>query len=173
MDHPFTDAFRYKVWADQDLLDHGERQWPSLPAEDARFFVRILNHTHVVDRIFIGHITGKPHGFDADNTPETPTLATLRAAMAETDGWLVEYATRADEVELAREIPFVFTDGDHGRMRVDEMLLHLLTHGSNHRGMAARVLATHGLERPRDTFTRFLHLSDPSRRGGTMEPRTA
>jgi uncharacterized damage-inducible protein DinB len=173
MDHPFAEAFRYKAWANRELLDCGERQWPSLPEEDARFFVRILNHTRVVDCIFIGHITGKPHGFDADNTTETPTIAELRAAMAQTDGWLVEYAARAGDTELARDIPFVFTDGDHGRMRVDEMLLHLLTHGSNHRGMAARVLATHGLERPRDTFTRFLHLVDPSRRGGTMGPGAA
>jgi uncharacterized damage-inducible protein DinB len=172
MKQPFADAFRYKAWANQDLLDHGERQWQSLPKEDARFFVRILNHTHVVDRIFIGHIIGKPHGFDADNTVETPTIAALRAAMAQTDGWLAEYTANANEVELARAIDFAFTDGDRGRMRVDEMLLHLLTHGSNHRGMAARVLATHELERPRDTFTRFLHLNDPSRRGGTMESGT-
>jgi uncharacterized damage-inducible protein DinB len=125
MDHPFAEAFRYKAWANRERLDCGERQWPSLPEEDACFFVRILHHT------------------------------------------------RADEAELARDIPFVFTDGDQGRMRADEMLLHLLTHGSNHRGMAARVLATHGLERPRDTFTRFLHLADPSRRSGTMKPGAA
>jgi len=49
---------------------------------------------------------------------------------------------------------------------VEEILLHLLTHGSNHRGMAARVLAVNGLDRPRDTFTRFLHQSDPVRRHG-------
>ena len=169
----FADAFRYKAWANRELLDCGERQWRALPEGDARFFARILNHTHVVDRIFIGHITGKPHGFDGDNTEETPTLADLRAAMARTDGWLADYAARADAQELVRDIPFVFTDGDHGRMRVDEMLLHLLTHGSNHRGMAARVLAERGLERPRDTFTRFLHLNDPSRRGGTMKPGAA
>jgi len=97
---------------------------------------------------------------------ETPTIAALRAAMAQADRWLVEYSASADQAELARDIPFVFTDGDRGRMRVDEMLLHLLTHGSNHRGMAARVLATHGLERPKDTFTRFLHLTYPERRDG-------
>jgi len=111
-------------------------------------------------------LPAKPHGFDADNTAATPTIAELRAAMAQADGWLVEYTARVDEVELARDIPFVFTDGDRGRMRVDEMLLHLLTHGSNHRGMAARVLAAHGLDRPKDTFTRFLHLTYPERRDG-------
>ena len=40
-------------------------------------------------------------------------------------------------------------------------------------GMAARVLATHGLERPRDTFTRFLHHDDPSRRSGPSESGAA
>lgn len=166
MSRLFAQAFRYKAWANRELLEYGERQWDALPAEDARFFVRILNHTHVVDRIFVGHITGKPHGFVADNTVETPGLAALRASMAQTDGWLAEYAAGAAEAELAREIDFAFTDGDRGRMRVYEILLHLLTHGSNHRGMAARVLATHGLERPRDTFTRFLHLIHPERRDG-------
>ena len=67
--------------------------------------------------------------------------------------------------ELTREISFVFNDGDRGRMRVEEILLHLLTHGNIHRGMATRVLAEHGLERPQDTFAHFLHLTQPARRG--------
>jgi hypothetical protein len=54
------------------LLNDGERQRTALPGENARFFVRILNHAHVVDRIFIGHPTGKPHGFDAENTVAPP-----------------------------------------------------------------------------------------------------
>lgn len=166
MSRLFADAFRYKAWANRALLDDGERQWAALPEEDARFFVRILNHAHVVDRIFIGHLTGKPHGFDADNTVATPTIAELRTAIAAADAWLVEYAAGATSEELAREIGFEFTDGDRGCMRAEEILLHLLTHGNIHRGMAERVLAVHGLDRPADTFTHFLHLTDPARRKG-------
>ena len=166
MSRLFTDAFRYKAWANNALLDDGERQWAALPEEDARFFVRILNHAHVVDRIFIGHLTGKPHGFDADNTVATPAIPELRAAVAQVDAWLVDYAARATGEELARGIAFEFTDDDRGCMRAEEMLLHLLTHGNLHRGMAERVLAVHGLDRPADTFTHFLHLTDPSRRNG-------
>jgi uncharacterized damage-inducible protein DinB len=170
MSRLFAEAFRYKAWANQELLDFGERQWEALPAEDAHFFARILNHTHVVDRIFIGHISGKPHGFDADNTVATPDLATLRSTMAQADHWLAEYAESATVAELARELGFQFTDGDHGRMRVEEILVHLLTHGSNHRGMAARTLASNGLQRPADTFARFLHQTDPARRDGDPRP---
>jgi uncharacterized damage-inducible protein DinB len=163
MSRLLSDAFRYKAWANRELLEYGERQWHQLPEEDARFFARILNHTHVVDRIFVGHITGKPHGFDADNTVETPNLAALKASMAQTDGWLAEFAATATEAALAREIGFAFTDGDRGRMRVEEILLHLLMHGNIHRGMATRVLMQHGLDRPQDTFTHFLHLTQPAR----------
>jgi uncharacterized damage-inducible protein DinB len=166
MSRLFADAFRYKAWANHALLDDGERQWAALPDEDARFFVRILNHAHVVDRIFIGHLTGKPHGFNADNTATTPTVAELRATIAQADAWLVDYAAGATAEELAREIEFEFTDGDRGCMRAEEILLHLLTHGNIHRGMAERVLAVHGLNRPADTFTHFLHLTNPSRRNG-------
>lgn len=166
----FADGFRYKAWANRELLEYGERQWTALPAGDARFFARILNHAHVVDRIFVGHITGQPHGFAADNTVETPGLAALKASMAQTDDWLAEYAAGATPEELAREIDFVFTDGDRGRMRVEEILLHLLTHGNIHRGMATRVLMEHGLDRPQDTFTHFLHLTQPARRGIAAQP---
>jgi uncharacterized damage-inducible protein DinB len=51
-------------------------------------------------------------------------------------------------------------------MRVEKILLHLLTHGNIHRGIAERVLAVHGLDRPADTLTHFLHLTDPARRNG-------
>lgn len=170
MSRLFADGFRYKAWADRELLEYGERQWDALPEEDARFFARILNHAHVVDRIFVGHITGQPHGFHADNTVETPSLAALKASMAHTDGWLAEYAASATQEELDREVSFVFTDGDRGRMRVEEILLHLLTHGNIHRGMVTRVLAERGLDRPEDTFTHFLHLTQPARRATAVHP---
>ncbi|MGU3145521.1 DinB family protein, partial [Vibrio cholerae] len=57
-----------------------------------------------------------------------------------------------------------FIDGGFGQLTVEEILLHLLTHGSNHRGMASRVLAENGLERPKDTFTRYLYETEPTRR---------
>ena len=84
--------------------------------------------------------------------------------MEESDTWLVKFAESASSTELERVITFRFTDGDYGQLSIDEILLHLLTHGSNHRGMASRVLAVNGLERPKDTFTRFLHELEPFRR---------
>lgn len=157
-------AFQYKQWANAELLALGEQQFDRLPQDDAIFFIRILNHTTVVDSLFISRILGEPEKYSADNTVETPTLAELRQTMTENDSWLVNYAKSLTPEELERNVVFTFVDGDTGRLTVEEILLHLLTHGSNHRGMASKTLATNGLERPKGTFTRYLHQAEPSRR---------
>ncbi|MGY2574773.1 DinB family protein [Vibrio sp. C8] len=157
-------AFQYKQWANAELLALGEQQFDKLPQDDAIFFVRILNHTTVVDSLFISRILGEPEKYSADNTVETPTIAELRQTMEQNDSWLVNFAQSLTPEELERSVVFKFVDGDTGRLTVEEILLHLLTHGSNHRGMASKTLATNGLERPKDTFTRYLHQAEPSRR---------
>lgn len=161
----FINAFKYKQWANAELLAFGERQLHLLPESDATFFVRILNHTTVVDSLFISRISGAPELYQADNTPETPSYDELKRRIAANDAWLVTFCETLDTQTLGQQIGFRFTDGDEGLMSVEEILLHLLTHGSNHRGMASRALAANGLERPADTFSRYLHQQEPRRRG--------
>ena len=163
----FAKAFQYKKWANNELLDLGEKQFSKLPESDGTFFIRILNHTTVVDSLFISRILGETEKYNGDNTVETPTLTELRETMNQNDSWLVHYAESASEQELTRVVSFKFVDGDTGQLSVEEILIHLLTHGSNHRGMASRTLAINSLERPNDTFTRYLHQAEPSRRVGT------
>ncbi|MBD1559970.1 damage-inducible protein DinB [Vibrio sp. S9_S30] len=160
----FAKAFQYKKWANSELLDLGEQQFSQLPESDGTFFIRILNHTTVVDNLFISRILGEPEKYSGDNTVETPTLMELRNTMDQNDSWLVNFTKSVSEAEIKRVVSFKFVDGDTGRLSVEEILLHLLTHGSNHRGMASRVLAENSLERPKDTFTRYLHQSEPLRR---------
>lgn len=162
----FSKAFQYKKWANNELLNIGEQQFSILPQNDATFFVRILNHTTVVDSLFISRILDEPEKYSGDNTVATPTLSELRETMNQNDSWLVQYAGAASKEDLKRVVTFKFVDGDTGQMSVEEILFHLLTHGSNHRGMASRVLAENNLERPKDTFTRYLHQLEPSRRAG-------
>ncbi|ERM53630.1 hypothetical protein P781_16185, partial [Vibrio mimicus CAIM 1883] len=118
----------------------------------------------VVDSLFISRILGEPEKYSGDNTVETPSLSELRRTMNEHDSWLVEFTQSVTADELKRNVTFRFIDGGFGQLTVEEILLHLLTHGSNHRGMASRVLAENGLERPKDTFTRYLHETEPTRR---------
>jgi uncharacterized damage-inducible protein DinB len=160
----FAKAFQYKKWANSELLTFGERQLHLLPESDAVFFIRILNHTTVVDSLFISRMSGAPELYSADNTVETPTYSELKERIERNDSWLVDFSAAATPETMSQTISFKFTDGDFGTLSVEEIMVHLLTHGSNHRGMASRTLASNGLERPKDTFTRYLHEVEPSRR---------
>ena len=52
----------------------------TVAADDRVAPIRLMNHIHVVDRIFAAHLRREPHGYAATNTPETPTLDALRDA---------------------------------------------------------------------------------------------
>ena len=117
-----------------------------------------------MDKIFVGNLQGLPHGQTATNTVATPALADLNWASQETDGWFVRYVAGLSAQDLAHEISFTFTDGDKGRMTREEMLMHVITHGSAHRGSVSRILFNQGVTPPRDLYTKFLHTSQPERR---------
>jgi uncharacterized damage-inducible protein DinB len=153
--------FAHKTWADDELHAAVAR----LPAGEAlQQALRPLNHMHIVDRIFRAHLAGEPRPFDATHTPVFPPLAELRAAVAETDAWYEAYVAQLPQVSLSDPIDFVFTDGDRGHMSREEILMHVITHGSSHRGNVGQVLKSAGATPPRDLFTKFLHQSEPQRR---------
>ena len=126
--------------------------------------IRVMNHIHIVDRIFASHLRGEPHGFSATNTPETPPLDVLRSAVRETDHWFVEQAGALTPAQCAETVAFTFTDGQRGRMTREEMLAHVITHGSYHRGEVGQMLKRLSVAPPRDLFTAYLHRAEPQRR---------
>lgn len=164
-----NDQFGYKAFANAEILDAIARiDQGAHPAQWTQA-VRLMNHTCVVDRIFAAHLDGGRHPFGDTNTPETPTLAQLRADISASDAWYRQYVARLDDDALRERIRFTFTDGDGGAMTRAEMLFHVLAHGTYHRGNVGMLLAACGVERPRDTFTRFLHLQEPGRRAAAGE----
>ncbi len=147
------------------MFDAVESLGPQANFDERHNAVRILNHIHTVDKIFVGNLQGVAHGQTATNTVATPTLADLNWASQETDAWFVRYVADLTASDLAQEIAFTFTDGDKGRMTREEMLMHVITHGSAHRGAVSRILFNQGVTPPRDLYTKFLHTSQPERRG--------
>ena len=159
-----TSLFQFKAWADAQMFDAVDSLGPHANADERHNAVRILNHIHTVDKIFVGNLQGLPHGQTATNTVETPSLADLNWASQETDDWFVNYVAGLSAADLAQDIVFTFTDGDKGRMTREEMLMHVITHGSAHRGAVSRILFNQGVTPPRDLYTKFLHTSQPERR---------
>ena len=156
--------FRYQAWANEELLGKLERLDPERHAQERHDALRLLNHTLIVGRIFAGHLNRQSHGFTADNTPDTPTLEALKDAIGTSDRWYLDYLHKLAPEVLTEPWPFVFTDGDNGFMTREEMLMHVIVHGTYHRGEVGRILRLAGADLPRDTFAVYLHRSEPVRR---------
>ena len=156
--------FAQKSWANRELFDVVADV--TLAEHDAsrQIAIRTLNHIYVVDRIFRAHLLGETHSYTATNTTETPELGELDISVAETDLWFEAYVTTISDEALATSLHFQFTDGDSGTMTREEMLFHVITHGAYHRGNVGQVLKSLSLTPPRDLFTKFLHVREPSRR---------
>ncbi|RYG98011.1 MAG: damage-inducible protein DinB [Alphaproteobacteria bacterium] len=158
------DLYRYKLWANSELLAQMLTVDASKHENDLHTAIRILNHTYVVDRIFSGHLTGTPSLYKATNTEETPTLDNLTKSIRNSDSMYLDYVAGLTSSALAESIDFKFTDGDSGSMTRSEILAHLINHGSYHRGAAGRILAQLSIAPPKDTFTAFIHRLEPRRR---------
>lgn len=156
--------FRHKAAIDDEFLLAVDRIDAVAQADDRRVAIRLMNHIHVVDRIFSAHMREDAHGYDATNTIETPAVDALRWAMSDTDLWLIEHAGRLTPAQLAESVVFTFTDGQPGRMTREEMLMHLIGHGSYHRGAVGGILSRQSIPVPRDLFTTYLHRTEPQRR---------
>ena len=155
---------RHKAWANEELFAELDKVDAAAHPAARHAAIRLLNHIFVVDRIFAAHLLGRDHGYSATNTSETPALEALQGAVFESDLWYVEHVGTLAPQQLAEPIAFVFTDGQRGRMSREEMLAHVITHGSYHRGAVGRILSEASLTPPRDTLTTYLHRSEPQRR---------
>ena len=132
---------RYNAWANRMIFD----AVAALPPGEAtkprqsvfKSIVHTLNHNYVIDRIFQAHLEGRPHGYTARNTPESPPLGELWRAQQEIDAWYLSWSERISDADLDEVVPFTFVGGGEGRMTRFEILMHLVTHTTYHRGYVA------------------------------------
>ncbi|VTU39705.1 DinB family protein [Variovorax sp. PBL-E5] len=156
---PYAQLVAMKRWADSGLYEAANRNFGQLSPEDASIMFRILDHIHVVDRIFQHHLQGLPHAFRAARSEEMPELQTLANSTREVDDWYVSYVSSLEENDFEQPIDFVFTSGKPARMTRGEIILHVCLHGNYHRGNAGAVLQLKGITPSRDGITDFLEAS--------------
>ncbi len=151
---------RYKAWANELIYTMvGE-----LPGEETllprktRFgnMVHTLNHVYVIDSVFQAHLQGKPHGYTARNTPTHPPLAELHSAVKVLDKWYVDLAEGLTDTDLERKIAFQFIGGGEGQMTCGEMILHVVNHGTYHRGFVGDMIYQAGATPPATDLPVFL-----------------
>ncbi len=135
---PLTMMIHYKAWANQ-LVFEALSQLPErevVKQRQTRFgnMVHTLNHVYVVDDIFKCHLLGKSHHYTSRNTATPPALSELWKHQHEMDKWYAEYVKVADESHLNEVVEFEFVGGGRGQMSRADMILHVVNHGTYHRG---------------------------------------
>ena len=153
---PYAQLIDIKRWADRGLYDAVGQNFDRLSREEAFIMLRVLDHIHVVDRIFQHHLQGLPHTFQAARSQEMPELEALADSAREVDDWYASYVGDLSENDFEQPVDFVFTSGKPARMRRGEIILHVCLHGTYHRGNAGAVLQLKGLTPSRDAITDFL-----------------
>lgn len=135
---------RYKAWANgltfgsMMALPEGE----ALRQRPTRFgnMVHTLNHVYVVDDIFRHHLQGKKHSYTARNTDLTPAIGDLWEAVQEMDRWYSDLVDTWSDEDLAKAVHFEFVGGGEGVMTREQIVLHVVNHGTYHRGFVGDLM---------------------------------
>ena len=154
--HVYGQLIRYKQWADRGLCDVVAGNLDRLETEDAAILLRILDHFHVVDRIFQHHLKGRPHGFHAPRSETIAAFETLARGVRDVDAWYASYVATLRQEDLDEPLDFAFSNGTPARMTRGEILLHVCLHGTYHRGNAGLLLQKAGIAPNDDRMTDFL-----------------
>jgi uncharacterized damage-inducible protein DinB len=161
------DALRYKAWADRRTLDAvaeiDAQRFPSAMA----FVRQQLNHMVRVEEIFRARLLATQEPHSSTNSEVVPELADLGKRLAASNEWLHSYVRSASPAQLQESIRFTFTDRKPGMLTREEVIFHLVNHGSYHRGAIGHALDLANASRPADTFTVYIHSAEPHRRGET------
>jgi uncharacterized damage-inducible protein DinB len=156
MIQPYSQLIDIKRWADRGLYDAVSRNLDRLTSEDASLMLRILDHIHVVDRIFQHHLQGLPHAFRAPRSEKVPEFLALADSAREVDDWYASYVGNLADSDFEQPVDLIFTSGKPARMRRSEIILHVCLHGTYHRGNAGALLQLKGITPSRDSITDFL-----------------
>jgi len=162
MNHTLHHLFRYKAWANDQLLTALARLGDNSPI--TALAIKALSHTYVVDRIFAAHLRREAHAYLSANLSEMPTLEALSTDLRGSDKAYIDYVSTLDPAQLAERIDFAFTDGAPGRMSREEMLMHVVTHGAGHRGQVSAVMLLNSVPPAKDGLTTYLHEAEASTR---------
>jgi uncharacterized damage-inducible protein DinB len=95
--------------------------------------------------VFQAHLLGRAHGFTSRNTPTHPPLEELRAKVAELDEWYVQYADSLKAADIEETVHFEFIGGGTGAMTRQDIIMHVVNHGTYHRGFVGDMMYQAGV----------------------------
>ncbi|WP_218000343.1 DinB family protein [Sphingomonas soli] len=135
---------RYKAWANEitfrTMMALAEEELLRPRATRYGDILHTLNHVYVIDDIFRAHLEGGGHRYTARNTERGDSVAGLWGRTQALDRWYVGYAEQLRETLLDEVVEFEFIGGGSGAMTREAIVLHVVNHGTYHRGFVGDML---------------------------------
>ena len=137
---------RNNLWSNHRLHQACARLSPAECAEQrGAFFGSILgtlNHILLVDRWYLGLLTGRPSRPLPHDTMLHAELRPLTRAQLESDRGLMELCDSLDPERLARAVEWANGEGRRCSDPAHVVLAHLFLHQIHHRGQVHQMLCT-------------------------------
>ncbi len=149
--------FHYKQWSDQRLMQAVVASDDIHSHSVFQFINQQFNHMVIVEELFRARISSQSDPHQDTNTTQLPTFTELFRRVELSNHWFLSYCSGLNDTELTRQINFSFVDGNPGCMSVEEILTHILHHGTYHRSAIGHAMQAAGFTRPADTFSMYLH----------------
>ena len=151
---------KYKKWANdlifKSLKDVSEEDLYAPRPIVFGSLAHTINHTYCMDRVWQAHLQNMSHEFTTRNPMELPTLGRLSVMQSELDAWFVAYA---DSLSVSTEneiVEFEFIGGGFGAMSRRDILLHVVNHGTYHRGNITGIMYDCSVMPPTTDYPVFL-----------------
>jgi uncharacterized damage-inducible protein DinB len=151
----------FHAWATQKMLDSVEQ----LSSEELHRDMQTshssvwgtLDHTYRADALWLKRLQGQGDAkLDAIET--AGDLADLRAKWANTQAGLISFAGSLDDCDWTRVFDYRFLSGKEGRSPIYESLLHVVNHGTFHRGQIVTMLRQLGAKPAPSDFITYVRL---------------
>lgn len=161
----FIEAYNYKIWADNRTLRAIETIDKESFSDSYAFALQQINHVVIVEELFRSRLTNSPARHKSTNSDVVPFFDELEHRLIESGNWYINYVSDLKKVEEL--ISFKFADGKRGTMSIEEILFHIVNHGSYHRGNIAHALDLAFVPHPIDGYGIYIHEKQPERRKET------
>lgn len=139
---------RQAHWANAHII-----AWLGNQPGDTAWILGQISHVLRAERIWLERASGRVHSerntFDPYFRNQLPGLND-----ANLDGWLAHLRTGPVE----REFEYRMFDGSTARSNLQDMILHVATHGFHHRGEIAARITAMGLPNPPTSYIGFTRL---------------
>ena len=155
-------TFSYKRWADERTLRAIEKIDSDLFPDAHAFALQQINHMVIVEELFKSRLVFASPPHQNTNTDVVPNFEELEGRLRKSADWFEGYVSQLENGN--DQIAFVFTDGKRGSLSVEEILFHIVNHGSYHRGNIAHALDLASVPHPIDGYGIYIHEKQPARR---------